>query len=427
MRHRLVWFVVGVSVALFGRVALGEKPREAPKVLKIKVVDAVTGKAMGGVSLRYVGYLSGDTFTETTSLGDGGTTALAWSKVSKYYLTFSFRIGKRSLHINRTVKATDANAASLILRIPTGRYKKPLIVTVLDAETGKPVPRASIHAAFLDPGGDGFTAHQVAETSAKGEAAIHWSGEGKHRIWCTKIDGRELTKFYVRMELTDGIWKAGKLTWKIKVPKLSARVKVFLLSRGKKTAAPDGVAFGARIVEKDKTGMTTREVEAVCKDGKVEFHGLEVGAVTTFGVLTGAREHNYVPLDVKPWTFKGKVLDLEATLVSAGEYRAKLTVRVLDEKGRPVEGATVELGGAGSGKGVTNSAGLTAWSGLRVGRYTVSARKEGYTPVGTRREISVPGADEVVIKLGQGRSATTRPTSRRRTGGRRRSRARAVQ
>jgi hypothetical protein len=88
--------------------------------------------------------------------------------------------------------------------------------------------------------------------------------------------------------------------------------------------------------------------------------------------------------------------------VPAGEYRAKLTVQVLDEKGAPVEGATVDLGGARSGRGMTNGAGVTAWGGLHIGRYTVSARKEGYTPEATRREISVPGTDEIVIKLTKG-------------------------
>lgn len=403
------WCAVGVVLVV---VLAGVAPAAPPEVLKIKVVDAVTGKAMEGVSLRYCGYSGGRTFVETTSLGPGGTTRLTWSQVEKYYLVFSFIVDKRGLQVKRTVKATDANAASLILRIATDRYKKPLVVTVLNAATGRPVPNARINLSFLDPGGAGSNIHEWAETTAAGKATFNWAGEGKYRIWCPQIrGGSKLTNFYLSTDLTDRDWKAGKLTWKIKVPKLSARVNVFLLSKGKKTPAPDGTIFGVRTVKKGKSGTTSRERQARCKDGKAEFYGLEAGSVNTFCILTRALVHKHAPIDVKPWTFKGRVLDLEVTLVPAGEYRGKLTVRVIDEKGAPVEGAVVHLTGTGKGKGPTNSAGLTAWSGLRLGRYTVSVRKEGY-PVVTRRGIWLPGTNEVVIRLGKDQRATTRATTR---------------
>ncbi len=401
-RHRLIWFVVGMGIVVLGRCAPGAAPREAPEVLEIKVVDTATGKAVPGVSLRYLGYLSGRTFTETTSLGPGGTTALTWSQVSKYYLTFSFSIGKRGIQVKRTVKVTDANAASLILRIPTDRYKRPLVVTILDAATGKPVPNARINLSFLDTGGAGSTVHEWAATTAAGKASLNWAGEGKYRIWCSHIDGRKLTAFYRPADLTDDEWKAGKLTWKIKVPKLSVRVKVFLLSKGKKTPAPDGAIFGVRTVKKTKSAATSKELTAECKDGKAEFHGLEAGSVNTFCILSKTSVYKHAPIDVKPWTFEGRALDLEVTLVRVKEYPGRLAVRVTDNKGAPVEGATVELRGAAFGRGVTNGAGLTAWpAGLRFGRYAVSVRKEGYS-VAPRRSISLPRTAEVVIKLTKG-------------------------
>lgn len=410
-RHRLMWFVVGVGIVVLGHGAVGAAPGEGPKVLEIKVIDTATGKAMGGVSLRYLAHSpDGHSHAETTSLGPGGTTRLTWSQVAKYYLTFSFSIGKRGLQAKRRVKAADANAASLTLRIPTDRYKKPLIVTVLSAATGRPVPKARINLSFLDTGGAGSTVHEWAETTAGGKASFNWAGEGEYTIWCTQIAGRKLTNFYVSMDLTDDKWKAGKLTWKIKVPKLSARVKVFLLSGGKKTPAPDGTIFGVKTVNKTKFGTRSREMQAPCKDGKAQFHGLEAGSVNTFCILTGALVHKHVPIDVRPWTFKGRALDLEVTLVSAKEYRGKLTVRVTDGKGAPVEGAIVRLGGAGGGNGVTNSTGLTAWSHLRIGRYHVSVLKQGYPPV-SRSGISLPGTTEVIIMLGKGRWATTRPAT----------------
>ena len=410
MRRRLVWFVAGVGIVALGRCAIGEKPRKAPEVLRIKVVDAVTGKAVPGVSLRYLGYLGGSTFVETTSLGSGGTTALTWSGVDKYDLTFSFSIGKRSLQIKRTVKATDANAASLILRIHTDRYKRSLVVTVLNAETNKPLPNARINLAFHDTGGGGSNIHGWAHTTAAGKATFNWDGEGKYRIWCPQIRLSEPAGSYPSANLTDDNWKAGKFTWKIKLPKLSVRVKVFLLSKGKRAPAPDGTVVGVRTVTKDKSGTTSRELEARCKDGKAQFYDLEPGSVNTFCILTKASVHKHVPIDVKPWTFKGKVLDLEATLVSAGEYRAKLTVRVLDEKGRPVAGAAVDISGAAGGEGATDRAGVVAWSRLSIGQYTVNVRKPGY-PVVTRKGIVLPRADEVVIRLGEARGAATRPTT----------------
>ncbi len=417
-RHRLMWFVVGVGIVVSGHCALGEGPREAPEVLEIKVIDTATGKAMSGVSLRYLAYATdGRGHVETTSLGPGGTTRLTWSQVEKYHLIFTFTIDGRGLKISRTIKAADANAASLILRIPTDRYKKPLIVTVLDAATGKPVANARINLSFLDTGGAGSTAHERALTTAGGKATFNWAGEGKYRIWCSQIDGRKIAGFYRPSDLTDDEWKAGKLTWKMKVPKLSARVKVFLLSGGKKIPAPDGAGFGIRSLKKAQIGTSSKELQAVCKDGKAKFYGLEAGSTNMFCVLSGVLGHKsgilgtrHAPIGVKPWPFKGKVLDLEVTLVSAKEYQGKLTVRVTDENGASVEGATVDLAGAGSGKGVTNSAGLTAWSGLRFGRYHVSVVKQGY-PVVSRSGIFLPGTAEVIIMLRNGRRATTHPAS----------------
>ncbi len=409
-RHRLMWFVVGMGIVVLGRCAPGEKPREAPEVLEIKVIDTATGKAVPGVALRYSGYSGKSSTTETTSLGPGGTTALTWSQVDKYDLCFTFTVGRRKVEINRVVAATDANAASLILRIRAERYKKPLIVTVLDAATGKPLPNARINLAFHDPGGAGSNIHKYAETTAAGKATFNWDGEGKYRIWCPQFRVGRPTDSYLSADLTDDNWKAGKFTWKIKLPKLSARVKVFLLSKGKKAAAPDGTVVGLRTVKKGKSGTRSTERQARCKDGKAQFYGLEAGSVNTFCILRRALVDKHVPIDVKPWTFKGEVLNLEVTLVPAGEYRAKLTVRVTDGEGAPVEGATVELGGAVSGKGVTNGAGLTAWAGLRFGRYHVSVVKQGYSVL-SRSGISLPGTTEVIIMLRKGGRATTHPAA----------------
>ena len=392
------WCAVGT--VLVGVLA-GAARAAAPEVLKIKVIDTATGKAVPGVSLRYTGYSGGSSTTETTSLGPGGTTALTWSEVDKYDLTFSFSIGKRSVQVKRTVKATDANAASLILRIRTERYKKPLIVTVLDAATGKPLPNARINLAFHDPGGAGSNVHGWAETTAAGKATFNWDGEGRYRIWCPQFRVGKPTGSYPSADLTDDNWKAGKFTWKIKLPKLSARVKVFVLSKGKKAPAPDGTVVALRTVKKGKSGTRSTERPAVCKDGKVAIYGLEAGSVNTFCILRRALVDKHVPIDVKPWTFKGKVLDLEVTLVPVGEYRAKMTVRVIDGKGAPVAGAGVDISGAAGGESSTNSAGVATWSRLSIGRYTVRVVKAGY-PVVTRKGISLPGTAEVIIKLMKG-------------------------
>ena len=71
------WCAVGtVLVGVLAGAALAAPP----EVLKIKVIDAATGKAIPGVVLRYLAYLGNRTFAETTSLGPGGTTRLTGAR-----------------------------------------------------------------------------------------------------------------------------------------------------------------------------------------------------------------------------------------------------------------------------------------------------------------------------------------------------------
>lgn len=217
--HRLVWFVVGVGIVVLGRCALGDARREAPEVLEIRVIDAATGKAIPGVSLRYAGYSGQSPNTETTSLGPGGATRLTWSGVDRYRLRFDFTLDGRRYLVDREIRVKDKNAAALTVKIPTNLYGRPLVVSVMDAIGGKAVAGAKVHLSYSGKG-VGSVEGRTQATDAKGRATFHSCGKGMYHLSVQAVDSRPLVAANILRRVTEADWKAGKLAWKVSLGKL---------------------------------------------------------------------------------------------------------------------------------------------------------------------------------------------------------------
>lgn len=377
---------------------------QAADTLVIKVIDKATGKPMPGIKLTYRTHLGNIINTSNISLGAKGEAFLSWAGVNKYQLVFQFTLDGQKCEIYRTVLAADANAGAITLEIPTSWYKKPLIVTLVDSATVKPLANSRIDITFVPKRmNSGRTLKR--DTSAKGEAVFRWVGEGKYNLHCRAINGRQLFNHRPERTLTEADWKAGRITWKIDVPRLSARVKVFILSKGKKTPAPDGMVLRieSKMLRKPHTYLPY--IHGKCKNGETTFYGLKVGPQNIFhsaAMRRGITSDMYamcVVIDAKPWIFKGKILDLTVTLMPHSEYRGELAIKVVDEKGASISDATVTLRTAGKKiKGKTAANGVAAFKDLKAGEYSCKVEKKGY-----RRThhwgMRLPGSKEATITL----------------------------
>ena len=204
----------------------------------------------------------------------------------------------------------------------------------------------------------------------------------------------------LRRTVTEAEWKAGKLTWRMDVPKVSVRVKVFREVAGDRHPAPDGlnVALWRR---GPVGGASSRRILASCKDGRAEFYGLKIGRTYQIIYARWASSPTltaYVAAGSEARKFQGKVLDLEATLIPHKAYRGRLQVAVVDKGGKAVEGAEVKLSRTARAKATTDAKGTVAWSDLRAGWYEVRAYKKGFV-----REVStvyLPGGEANTVTLG---------------------------
>ena len=396
------WCTVGVVLVsvLAGPAAAAAAQ---PEVLKIKVIDAVTGKPIPGTKVYYTVWLEGGGgHSKNTPLDADGTTRLTWDGVAGYTMGIEFPGPEGVTYsLRREVLADDPGAAALTVKIPTHLYGRPLAVTVLDAATGKPVPGARL--AIIRPRYMGWRYPPLQNTGAEGKVRFHGYGPGTHSLYCSRLRDHDVSHVALRRTITEAEWKAGKLTWKMDVPKVSVRVKVFRKVAGDRHPAPDGlnVALWRRGAAE---GLSSSTILAPCKDGRAEFYGLTVGR--TYQIISARWAAKptvpaYVVAGAEPWKFQGKVVDLEATLIPHEEYRGRLQVAVVTEGGKAVEGAEVRLGHANQVKAMTDAKGTVAWSDLR-GWYELRVYKKGFERVVTK--VHLPGVEAKTITLDEARS-----------------------
>ncbi len=395
------WCAAGAVVV---SVLAGAARAAPPKVLEIKVVDAVTGKPIPGAKVYYTAdFEDGGGRSQNILLDADGTTRLTWDGVTGYAMGIEFP-GPEGItySLRREVNAADPDAAALTVKIPTHLYGRPLAVTVLDAATGKPVPGARL--GIVHPKRVGWRRPPLQNTDADGKARFRGSGPGTHSVGCSGLKGHNLSHVILRRTITEAEWKAGKLTWKMKVPKVSVRVKVFRKVAGEKHPAPDGL--NVVLWRRGPNGrFSLQTIVASCKDGRAEFYGLTIGRTYRIIYAHWAASPTvpaYVAAEAEACKFQGKVVDMEATLIPHEKYRRRLQVVVVAEGGKAVEGAEVKLGRTAQVKATTDAKGTVAWSDLRAGWYEVRVYKKGST--GEVITVYLPGGETNTITLGEARS-----------------------
>ena len=395
-RLACVWFLV-LAVALLG--ARGAASAAPPEVLKIKVIDAVTGKPVPGAKVYYTVWLEGGGgHSKNTAPDADGTTRLTWDGVAGYTMGIEFPGPEGvSYSLHREVLAADPGAAALTVKIPTHLYGRPLAVTVLDAATGKPVSGARL--GIIRPRYMGWRYPPLQNTSAEGKARFHGYGPGTHALGCSQLKGHNAPLVGLRRTITEAEWKAGKLTWKMDVPKVSVRLKVFRKVADDKHPAPDGLEVALWRMG-PVGGLSSRTIQASCKDGRAEFYGLESGR--TYRIVSARwAARPTVPAYLAPgaelWKFQGKVVDLEVTLIPHEGHRGWVQVAVVTEGGKAVEGAEVRLGHANQVKAMTDAKGAVAWSDLRGGWYELRVYKKGFERVAT--SVHLPGWEANTVTL----------------------------